>query len=65
MTKALLGLDIGTTSAKAVIFDLSGVELSRAVSPPYSLNTPRTGWVEQDPEEVWQAVIAVIRDAVN
>jgi len=65
MIKALMGLDIGTTSAKAVMFDLSGIELSRAVSPPYSLNTPRTGWVEQDPEEVWQAVIAAIRAVVK
>ncbi len=64
MIESLLGLDVGTTTAKAVLFDLAGVELARAVSAPFRNQSPLPGWVEQDPEEVWQGVLTVIRDIV-
>lgn len=65
MISALLGLDIGTTSTKAVLFDLDGNELTRASSDPYRNQSPQAGWVEQDPEEIWQAVLFTIREIVN
>jgi xylulokinase len=61
MKTALLGLDIGTTSTKAVLFDETGTELGRATSKSYRNITPYPGWVEQDPEEVWQAVLSALR----
>jgi len=61
MMEALLGLDVGTTSTKAVLFDLAGVELTRSIAPPYRNYTPKPGWVEQDPEEIWQAVLTAVR----
>ncbi len=61
MKTALLGLDVGTTSTKAVLFGLDGGELARAASAAYTNHTPRPGWVEQDPEEIWQAVLGVLR----
>jgi xylulokinase len=57
---AILGLDIGTTSTKAVLFDRSGTELA-AAERAYRLRTPQPGWVEQDPEELWQALLQVLR----
>lgn len=57
---AILGLDVGTTSAKAVLFDLSGTELATA-ERAYRLRTPQAGWAEQDPEELWQALVSVVR----
>ena len=51
MSEAILGLDIGTTSTKAVLFDLSGAELA-AAERFYPLQTPQTGWVEQNPEDL-------------
>ncbi len=62
---ALLGLDVGTTSTKAVVFTVEGQELARAASNPYHNLTPQPGWVEQDPEEVWQAVLSVLRQIVD
>jgi xylulokinase len=62
--QAILGLDVGTTATKAVLFDLSGRELAKA-EQPYRLYTPQPGWVEQDPEEVWQALIQAIRAIVS
>ncbi len=60
MKTALLGLDIGTTSTKAVLFDENGAELARAASQPYRNLTPHPGWVEQAPEELWQAVLKAL-----
>lgn len=65
MTGAFLGIDVGTTSTKAVVFDAEGRELARAASQPYRNSTPAPGWVEQDPEEIWEALLGVIREAVQ
>ncbi|HEY3343552.1 MAG TPA: FGGY family carbohydrate kinase [Anaerolineaceae bacterium] len=64
MKDAILGIDIGTSSAKAILYDLSGSEVTSA-SRPYPLLTPQPGWVEQDPEVVWQALVEVLRDIVQ
>ncbi len=64
MQNTLLGLDIGTTATKAVLFNLSGTELVTA-EQSYPLSTPQAGWAEQDPESVWQAVVTVLQDVVN
>lgn len=60
MTDLLIGLDVGTTATKALLFDLEGRVLASA-SRGYSLITPRPGWVEQDPEEIWAAVVTTLR----
>ncbi len=64
MQNAILGLDIGTSSTKAVLFDLSGQELA-AVQQSYPLSTPRAGWAEQDPEQVWRALLQTLRQIVK
>jgi len=65
MKTALLGLDVGTTSTKAVLFDLNGTELIRMTSSPYRVHSPYPGWVEQDPEELWGAVTSCLRDVMG
>jgi xylulokinase len=50
----LIGLDIGTTSAKAVALDADGNVVATATEE-YPLSTPQPGWAEQDPELWWQA----------
>src|SRR5579859_5746180 len=52
--KLLIGLDVGTTSARAVAVDLAGHVLATA-SAEYPLSTPRPGWAEQDPDLWWAA----------
>ena len=64
MRTAVLGLDIGTASTKAALFDAQGRELARA-RRPYRLHTPRPGWAELDPEELWAAVVGSIRAVVK
>ncbi len=57
----LLGVDIGSSGAKAGVFDSSGQLLAKA-SAAYPTNTPRPGWVEQDPNAWWAACCRAIRE---
>ncbi len=56
----LIGLDVGTTATKALLFDRQGSIVATA-SQSYGLVTPQEGWVEQDAEELWRAVVAVLQ----
>src|SRR5215203_3181395 len=51
-----LGIDVGTTSAKAVAFSKAG-EVLTSSSCLYEMYHPQPNWSEQDPEEVFNAVI--------
>jgi xylulokinase len=51
---ALVGLDVGTSGARAVAIDERG-DLIASASAEYPLVTPRPGWTEQDPHGWWQA----------
>ncbi len=60
----LLGLDVGTTATKALLFDLGGRVVASATHA-YGLITPRQGWVEQDPEDLWRGVVTTCRAVVG
>lgn len=49
----LLGLDIGTTGARALAVDARGAVIAEA-SVEYPLLTPRPGWTEQHPADWWR-----------
>jgi xylulokinase len=51
---ALLGLDVGTTGARCVAIDETGLMLAEATAE-YPLHSPRPGWSEQNPEDWWEA----------
>lgn len=59
---SLMGLDIGTTGTKAIVFDLDGSILSSGYEE-YHLDSPQPGWLELDPEQVWQCVVKAVRKA--
>ena len=63
MKEAILGIDIGTSSAKAILFGLDGEEVASAVQS-YPLLTPQPGWAEQDPEAVWEGLVRALREVV-
>jgi gluconokinase len=52
----VIGLDIGTTSAKAVLFDTQGSVLTET-EETYPLYHPNPGWAEQDPYEIEAALL--------
>ena len=59
-----LGLDVSTTSSKALLIDHHGEVLGTA-SSPHTLSSPKPLWSEQDPMEWWQAVTQSIRNVIS
>jgi glycerol kinase len=59
----LLAIDQGTTSTRALLFDTDGAVRHIARRELRQIY-PRPGWVEHDPEEIWQAVVATCREAL-
>ena len=57
-----LGLDVGTSGVKAVLVDQSGAVVASATTS-LTLQTPKPGWAEQDPDAWWAASVASIRGA--
>jgi xylulokinase len=60
----LLGFDLGTSSVKVLVTDERGSVLGRGMAN-YPMSTPEEGWVEQSPEEWWQALIFATRNALS
>jgi xylulokinase len=61
---ALIGLDIGTSGARALAVSQSG-EVIAAAAQEYPLLTPRPGWTEQNPEDWWQASCKVLAEVAR
>lgn len=64
MPKYLLAIDQGTTSSRAMLFDEHCQPVSVA-QQEFTQHFPRDGWVEHDPEDIWQSVLAVVREALS
>ena len=63
--EVVLGLDVGTTSAKAVAVDRWGQARATAGSDPISTRTTPDGGSEQEAEEIWQALTTAGRRVVE
>jgi xylulokinase len=60
----LLGIDIGTSGTKTVLFDEVGNTVVSAVYE-YPLYQPNIGWAEQEPEDWWNATVLGIRKVLS
>ncbi len=63
MNPCLLAIDQGTTSSRAILFDGRGVKISVG-QQEFPQHYPHNGWVEHDPEDIWQSTLAVCRAAM-
>ena len=63
MPNHLIAIDQGTTSTRAIVFDAA---LAPCGSAQHELQQhyPAPGWVEHDPEEIWQATVVTVREAM-
>lgn len=61
--EAFLGIDLGTSSVKAVVTDGRGAVLTQAVAT-YLVDSPRPAWAETDPEQWWAAIVTAVREVV-
>lgn len=62
--KYLLGIDIGTSGTKTVLFDRGGNPISSSTAE-YPLYQPEIGWAEQDPQDWWNAVCITINQVIK
>jgi glycerol kinase len=62
--KYLLALDQGTTSSRAMLFDLAGKPLG-SVQRQLTQHFPQPGWVEHDPVEIWESQLGTARDLLS
>ena len=60
----VLGLDISTTAAKAVLLDRTG-RTAASGTAEYSYQTPRPLWAEADPRRWWEGAAAAVREALT
>lgn len=59
-----IGVDVGTTSTKAIVFSTIG-EMKSISNRGYPIAVPRAGWAEQDPEEIFTDMLLAVREAVR
>src|SRR5215216_5154595 len=63
MASYLVAIDQGTTSTRAIVFDQTLAPLA-IDQREFRQFYPQPGWVEHDPEEIWQSVLQTVRGAI-
>ncbi|WP_333606719.1 glycerol kinase GlpK [Arsukibacterium sp.] len=64
MSEYILAIDQGTTSSRAMLYNRQ-LKMICSHSEPVSLLYPKPGWVEQDPEALWQTVVSCIQQLLQ
>jgi len=67
MGKFILAIDQGTTSSRAIVFKVDDGKAIAAANAQreFSQHFPKSGWVEHDPEEIWQTTLETCRGALK
>lgn len=64
MEKYIMSIDQGTTSSRAILFDKEG-DIKGVAQREFKQYFPKSGWVEQDANEIWTSVLAVMAEVLN
>lgn len=64
MTKFILAIDQGTTSSRAIVFDKDR-KIVGVGQKEFTQHFPQDGWVEHDPEEIWDSVVWSVKKALK
>ncbi len=64
MSGNILAIDQGTTSSRAIVFD-ADQNIAGLGQKEFTQHFPKSGWVEHDPEEIWQSVVETSRVAIT
>ena len=64
MSRVYLSIDQGTTSSRAIVFNLDTGEIIAQAQKQFTQYFPNSGWVEHDGEEIWQSVCSVANQAL-
>lgn len=60
----VLAIDQGTTSSRAILFD-ARMEIIATAQEEFAQHYPDSGWVEHDPEDLWDSVLRTCRAALD
>ena len=63
MQTYILAIDQGTTSSRAILFTLDG-KPSFSAQQEFQQFFPENGWVEHDPQEIWQSVVTTCKKVI-
>jgi glycerol kinase len=63
MTKYILAIDQGTTSSRAIVFAADRT-IAGSGQKEFTQHFPQDGWVEHDPEEIWDSVVWAVKTAL-
>ena len=61
MTGYILAIDAGTTNNRAILYDHAG-QITGVAQRELTQHYPTPGWVEHDPLEIWESIVAVIKE---
>ncbi|TWF54674.1 glycerol kinase GlpK [Neorhizobium alkalisoli] len=64
MAGYILAIDQGTTSTRAIVFD-GNMQVAGSGQKEFPQIFPRSGWVEHDPEQIWDSVLWTVRKALK
>ncbi len=64
MSGFVLAIDQGTTSSRAIVFD-GAMKVAGVGQKEFRQYFPASGWVEHDPEEIWESVVATCIQAIG
>lgn len=64
MAKYVLAIDQGTTSSRAILFD-ANCQLASVCQKEFEQHFPQSGWVEHEPENIWDTTLETAREAIS
>ncbi len=64
MPTYVLAIDQGTTSSRAIVFNES-LDIAGLAQQEFEQFFPQSGWVEHDPEEIWQSTVSTCNEALE
>ncbi|MEM1199832.1 MAG: glycerol kinase GlpK [Pseudomonadota bacterium] len=63
MAEYVLAIDQGTTSSRAIVFD-KDCKIAGVAQEEFAQHFPHSGWVEHEPEDIWETVVRTCRQAL-
>jgi glycerol kinase len=64
MSGYILAIDQGTTSSRAILFD-KDLKIQAVSQQEFEQHFPNSGWVEHEPEDIWESVVATCRSVME
>lgn len=64
MSRFILSIDQGTSSSRAILFD-QAMLVTKVAQEEFPQHFPQDGWVEHEPEDIWQGVLRTCRDVIG